>query len=286
MRAKNALKIIIVFLILIGIFLAYKINQHRKLPANNLDSVASVAETIKPEPEKPKEIVLLGRAKVSFLGSSKERINNITIGLSRLDGKVIPAGTEFSFHKNFGQVNESDGFEEAYAFINGEIVPSIGSGVCQVSTTLFQSALEAGLPITDRTNHVFYVGYYKTGLDATVSENGPDLKFLNDTGNDITIKGYVEDTSAVFELYGVYDKRMATLSKADIFDYISPPPTKYIEIPNAPKDYKYCDHASQAGYSTKVSYNVVYPDGTTKETIFNSKYKPITKTCYISDDAK
>jgi vancomycin resistance protein YoaR len=156
--------------------------------------------------------------------------------------------------------------------------------LCQISTTLFQSVVEAGLPITDRTNHSFSVSYYKTGLDATVSTTGPDLKFVNDTGYDITIKGYTENDSAIFEIYGVYDERMASVSNAVVSDIIPPPPTRYIEVDNLGITAEHCEHSSQRGYTAKVFYNIFYKDGTNKEQIFNSVYQPYAKICYINRD--
>jgi vancomycin resistance protein YoaR len=243
-----------------------------------------VINTIPKEITPPKEPTMLGRASISFVGSSANRIDNIKLGVERLDGKVVPAGEEFSFWKYFGELKAEDGFKEANSFLNGEIISGIGGGLCQISTTLFQSVVEAGLPITDRTNHSFSVSYYKTGLDATVSTTGPDLKFVNDTGYDITIKGYTEEDSAVFEIYGVYDERMASVSKAVVSNIIPPPPTRYIEVNNLAKADEHCEHSSQRGYTARVLYNVIYKDGTNKEQIFNSKYQPYAKICYISKD--
>lgn len=284
MTRKYTVIMVLILISLIGIFFIYKniANKNSNFSYNN-----TLASTIKTIPEAilpPKEPVLLGRASISYIGSTANRINNIKLGVERLNGTVVPAGQEFSFWQAFGELRAEDGFKEANSFLNGEIISGIGGGLCQISTTLFQSVVEAGLPITDRTNHSFSVSYYKTGLDATVSTTGPDLKFLNDTEDDITIKSYTENDSAVFEIYGIYDDRMATVSKATVKDIIPAPPTRYIEVDNLGKSNEHCEHSSQRGYTAQVFYNILYKNGINKEQIFNSTYQPYAKICYITKD--
>lgn len=281
-KMKNSKLLFLLILIALGLFLIYKINV--PVASHAINTVANTIETATKDSIVQNKVELLGRASVSFAGSNIHRINNIKLGVARLDGTTIPAGEEFSFLESFGTVTAEDGFEEANSFLNGEIISGIGGGICQISTTLFQSAIEAGLPITDRTNHTFSVSYYRTGLDATVSSAGPDLKFLNDTGDDIKIKGYVENESAVFELYGVYDGRMASLGPAKITDIIPAPPTRYINIEGLPKADEHCEHSSQRGYTAEVVYNVLYKDNVNRQNIFNSVYQPFAKICYISLD--
>jgi len=232
----------------------------------------------------PKEISLLGRAELSFVGSTSERIQNIKLGMSRIDGAIIKPDQEFSFKKTMGPVLASAGFQEAKSFLNGEVVFGIGGGICQVSTTLFESLVNSGLPITERHNHTFSVSYYTTGLDATVSQYGPDLKFINDTGYDIEIKGYTtEENTAVFEIYGVSDERQVSIGKAVVTNKTNTPLTKYEETTDIKKDGQ-CHNTPQIGYTAQVIYNVLYKTGINKETIFDSVYKPLGRTCYIYTD--
>ena len=80
------------------------------------------------------------------------------------------------------RAHAAKGFLEAPVIINGELSTGLGGGVCQVSTTVFNAAYEAGLPITSRTNHALYISHYPLGRDATVDYPDIDLKFVNDTG--------------------------------------------------------------------------------------------------------
>jgi vancomycin resistance protein YoaR len=86
--------------------------------------------------------------------------------------------------------------------INGELQTGLGGGVCQVSTTVFNAAFEAGLPITSRTNHALYISHYPTGRDATVNYPDLDLKFVNDTGKWLLLRTFVGSSSLTVALYG------------------------------------------------------------------------------------
>ena len=91
---------------------------------------------------------------------------------------------------------------EAPVIINGELQTGLGGGVCQVSTTVFNAAYEAGLPIVSRTNHALYISHYPQGRDATVNYPDTDLKFTNDTGHWLLLRTWVGSSSLTVALYG------------------------------------------------------------------------------------
>ena len=94
---------------------------------------------------------------------------------------MVAPGATFSFNQATGDRNAAKGFLEAPVIMNGEVETGLGGGVCQVSTTVFNAAFDAGLPITSRTNHALYISHYPLGRDATVDYPDVDLKFVNDT---------------------------------------------------------------------------------------------------------
>jgi vancomycin resistance protein YoaR len=120
--------------------------------------------------------------------SSANRIYNVGLMATILDGQVIKPGERFSFNQAVGPRTPQRGFKEGQAIVGGLLVPSIGGGVCQVATTVFDSAFYAGLPINYRVNHVWYISHYSQGMDATVSDGGPDLVFTNDSPYGILIR--------------------------------------------------------------------------------------------------
>ena len=106
-------------------------------------------------------------------GGEANRLHNVRLVAQLVDRHLIPPGAEFSFNRTTGERTVEKGFLEAPVIINGELQTGLGGGVCQVSTTVFNAAFEAGLPITARTNHSLYISHYPTGRDATVNYPGP-----------------------------------------------------------------------------------------------------------------
>lgn len=118
----------------------------------------------------------------------KNRDTNMEISAKKINGTVIKKGEEFSFNKIVGSPTEEKGYEKAGVFVNGKKVKGYGGGNCQVSTTIYNVALKVkGIKITERHEHGKEVGYVKKGDDATVAYNTLDLKFKNNTDNDIKL---------------------------------------------------------------------------------------------------
>ena len=135
---------------------------------------------------------LLSQFSTSFTSSGYNRSNNIILSSAKLNGLVLMPGEEFSYNQAVGQRTKAAGFRKAGAYSNGKVVQEVGSGICQVSSTLYNAVLYANLEIVERTNHYFNPGYVKAGLDATVSWGGPDFRFKNNRNYPIRI---VTDTS-------------------------------------------------------------------------------------------
>ncbi len=117
----------------------------------------------------------------TIYGGDANRIHNVQLVSNLIDHTLIRPGQVFSFNGTTGERNADKGFLEAPVIINGELQTGLGGGVCQVSTTVFNAAYEAGLDITERTNHALYISHYPQGRDATVNYPDLDLKFVNDT---------------------------------------------------------------------------------------------------------
>ncbi len=143
----------------------------------------------------------------TFYGGVPNRIHNVQLVAHLIDDHYIAPGAEFSFNDTTGDRNEDKGFLEAPVIINGELENGLGGGVCQVSTTTFNAAYEAGLSITDRTNHALYISHYPQGRDATVNYPDLDLKFVNDTENWLWLRTFVSSSSLTVALYGTPQNR-------------------------------------------------------------------------------
>ncbi len=143
----------------------------------------------------------------TFYGGIANRIHNVQLVAHLVDHKFIAPGATFSFNDTTGERSAAKGFLEAPVIVNGELQTGLGGGVCQVSTTVFNAAYEAGLPITARTNHALYISHYPLGRDATVDYPGIDLKFVNDTNHWMLLRTYVGSSSLRVVLYGAPQHR-------------------------------------------------------------------------------
>ena len=168
-----------------------------------------------------------------FSGSSDNRIHNINNGSRLIDGTVIPPGETFSFNATVGPITAGNGFVEGLVIAPSRTEPGIGGGICQVSTTLFRAAFWAGLPVSERWQHAYRVGYYELGpgnppgFDAAIWQPAQDLAFTNDTPNHILIKRRFDARrqTLAFRLMGPSLEREVTLD-AWKGDEIEPPPLR------------------------------------------------------------
>ena len=131
-----------------------------------------------------------------------------------IDETLIAPGKVFSFNETTGARTPEKGFQSAPVIINGELQNGIGGGVCQVSTTVFNAAFEAGLSIEERTNHALFISHYPLGRDATVDYPSLDLKFKNDTGRWLLLRTFVGSGSLTVNLYGTPQNRRVEASAA------------------------------------------------------------------------
>lgn len=177
---------------------------------------------------------LVGEGRSSFDGSAGYRITNIKAGAARINGVLIPPGSEFSFNTQLGEVDDSNGFVKGYAVIGQRTQLEWGGGVCQDSTTVFRAAFWAGLPITERHAHPFYISWYDDfsfpnesgpGLDATIYTGVSDLKFMNDTGHWLLMEATADEAAQVLSvrLYGTKPNRTVSVRGPDIENVVPPP---------------------------------------------------------------
>lgn len=223
---------------------------------------------------------LLAKGESFFRGSISSRVYNINLAASRLNGLLIKPDEIFSFNQALGDVSKLTGYKEAYIISDGKTVLGDGGGVCQVSTTLFRAALNAGLPIIERRGHSYRVSYYEqgspVGIDATVYSPTTDLKIKNDTGHHILIQTTtdIKNSKLVFELYGTKDGREVTITKPITTDTAPPPEDLYIDDPSLPAgEIKQIDYKAW-GAKVRFSYTVKKNRETLIQKTFYTNYQP------------
>lgn len=223
---------------------------------------------------------LIGTGNSTYFHSIPGRVFNVDLAARRINGTLVKPGDTFSFNQTLGDVSKFTGYQQAYIISGGHTVLGDGGGVCQVSTTLFRAALNAGLPIVERTAHAYRVGYYEQnsppGLDATVYAPEPDFKFKNDTPGYILIeaKNDPNNYSLVFDIYGTSDGRVSTISTPVVSNYSSPLPTVYQDDPTLPAGtLKQTDFAA-SGAKVVFNYSVSRNGEQIYQDTFISNYQP------------
>ena len=189
-------------------------------------------------------------------GGDPNRISNVQLVAHLIDNHLIAPGEEFSFNETTGERTADKGFKEAPVIINGELQNGIGGGVCQVSTTTFNAAYEAGLRITQRSNHALYISHYPQGRDATVNYPDLDLRFVNDTGNWLLLRTWVGSDRLTVALYGTPVGRRVETQTSDL-DVTGDPPVKKIPDPDLYRGETVVEESGAPSLATSVR-RVVY----------------------------
>ena len=193
-------------------------------------------------------------------GGVPNRIHNVQLVAHLVDDKLIAPGEEFSFNKTTGERNAAKGFLVAPVIVNGEVTTGLGGGVCQVSTTVFNAAFEAGLKITARTNHALYISHYPQGRDATVDYPDVDLRFVNDTGHWLLLRTFVDPSSLTVDLYGTPTDRKVVSTTGPLVVHGKAPVKKTVDSTLKPGE-KVVDDPGEPAMSTSVTRDVYSADG-------------------------
>jgi len=181
-----------------------------------------------------------------FYGSDPARVQNIRASAARFHGLLIAPWETFSMAQALGNISLDNGYAEAPIIFGGQTIQGIGGGVCQVSTTLFRAAFEAGFPINERHAHSYRVGYYEqrsngardpqlTGLDATVYVPIVDLKFTNDTDQWLLMETYMGNFSLTWKFYSTKDGRTVNWQTTGPTNIVKAPEDLYRENPDLSK---------------------------------------------------
>jgi vancomycin resistance protein YoaR len=213
-----------------------------------------------------------------FAGSIENRIYNVGLAASRINGVLLAPNETFSFDNTIGDISGATGYKQAYVIKSGRTVLDDGGGVCQVSTTLFRAVLNAGLPVVARTAHAYRVGYYEQGfppgMDATIFYPSVDFKFKNDTGKYLLIQTKVVGTSLYIDLYGKKDGREVTLTKPVVTNIKPAPPEIRQDDPTLPKGVvKQVDFAA-SGATVYFKRTVTRSGQTLIDEGYTSVYRP------------
>ncbi len=164
--------------------------------------------------------------------ANNRRNTNVRLAAEAVNGTILQPGEEFSFNECVGERTEAKGYQPAAAYSNGEVVEEIGGGVCQISSTLYNAVLQAGLKTTVRRSHTYEPSYVTPGTDATISWGGPDYKFVNNSDTAVGLRAQYSNQTVVVSIYGipVLEEGVKYTLKSTKLKDLDPPAPAYEEM--------------------------------------------------------
>lgn len=232
---------------------------------NSSDIIRIPAKITQPEvtSESLKSTILaheLGRFSSNFASSSNDRAYNIQLACEKINGYVLAPGEEFSYNNVVGPRTTERGFRIANVYVGNTVQPGVGGGICQVSSTMYNAVVFAGLEVTERRNHTLPVDYVPMGRDATVSYGTTDFKFKNTTSMPIEIKAIAEGRINTIIIMGTdeHPEREIKITTSNTGTY--PPKVVKKDDPTLPEGEIKVESKGTNG-SSYVAYKVVYENG-------------------------
>lgn len=260
----------------------YHINDCLQDWDGTVSEIELVNEEVSPrgsEEELAKVKDLLGTFSTNYGTSGANRIQNVINGSDKINGSLLYPGEEFSVYESMCPFTAENGYEPAGSYLNGKVVNSMGGGICQVSTTLYNAAILAELDITMRYNHSMIVTYVQPSEDAAIADTYKDLRFVNNYDGPIYIESYCEGAIITCNIYGEETRpanrtisfESETLSTTDA-------ETQYILSPDQPAGYYSVDQSAHQGIRARL-WKIVTVDGKeqSREIFNNSTYQASPK---------
>lgn len=209
------------------------------------------------------------------LGSSGPgRVHNVTAAAKAVDGMILKPGDEFNYAHIIDVAKKEYGFKEAPVIVNGKLVPGIGGGICQVSSTVYHAALLMGLEITERRNHSLPVSYLPKGQDATFAEGAINFRFRNNTGKHLLILSEVSHGNLTLKMFGTFPENTEYELVSTTIETL-PSPEKVIHNNSLPPGLKQVVQNGKPGYVVE-TYRTKKVNGKVVENVKISKdtYRP------------
>lgn len=263
---------------------SYLMNQWQKDNCN-IDLVVEVSEPRGSVDELSKVTDILGTFSTTFATSNSSRSANVVNGCRLINGILLYPGDEFSMLDEVSPFTTANGYYLAGSYLSGKVVDSIGGGICQVSTTLYNAVLLSELDVTERYNHSMIVTYVDPAADAAIAESaGKDFRFVNNKDYPIYIEGYTTpEKNITFTIYGVETRPSNRNIRYDsvITETIAPGPEVISADQSQPVGVVHVQSA-YTGYKAQL-WKVVTVDGVETERIpvNSSNYKMVPRTATV-----
>ena len=227
---------------------------------------------------------LLGSFHTSYSSSGTSRSGNVTNGTRLINGITLYPGDSFSTYEVVSPFTEANGYYMAGSYLNGMVVDSLGGGICQVSTTLYNAVLRAELEVTERFNHSMIVSYVDPSADAAIAGTYKDFKFTNNYDYPIYIEGYTSSDKVItFNIYGVENRpsNRTVTYESEVISTKVPETEKIVADSSKPVGFINVQSA-HIGYVAKL-WKVVKEDGVevSRTVVNNSNYMASPRTASV-----
>lgn len=255
----------------------------------SIDLAIDVTEPKGSVEELQKMTDVLGTFTTSYSTSSSARCKNVENGCRLINGTILYPGDEFSTYDTIKPFTEANGYYPAGSYQNGKVVDSLGGGICQVSTTLYNAVLLSELEVTERNNHSMIITYVKPSMDAAIAESaGKDFRFVNSWDNPIYIEGRTENKQITFTIYGMEQRDPARVVRYESETLSTTHPDHEIITPTTSQGVGYISvESAHVGYTAQL-WKIVEENGVevSREVINKSSYKvsPRSATVGVNTD--
>ncbi|MCI8432660.1 MAG: hypothetical protein HFH83_05660 [Lachnospiraceae bacterium] len=227
---------------------------------------------------------VLGTFTTSYSSSNSSRCANVENGCKLINGTTLYPGEEFSTYDTVSPFTEKNGYYMAGSYVSGKVVDSLGGGICQVSTTLYNTVLRAELEVTKRYNHSMIVSYVDPSADAAIAESsGKDFKFVNNLDYPVYIEGVTQDKKITFTIYGKETREAGreVRYESEILEVMKPSSDDIYADASKPIGYLVTEGA-HIGYRAKL-WKIVTVNGeeVSRTEVNNSRYKMVPRSATV-----
>lgn len=227
---------------------------------------------------------VLGTFTTSFVSSNADRSANVVNGSRLINAVTLYPGEEFSMYDEVSPFTVQNGYYMAGSYLNGKVVDSLGGGICQVSTTLYNAVLKAELEVTERHNHSMIVAYAEPSADAAIAESsGKDFRFVNNTDYPIYVESTTKDKKITVSIYGkeTRDAGRKVRYESEILEVINPSTDQIYADASQGVGYVKVENA-HIGYKARL-WKVVTENGVevSREQVNKSSYKMTPRSAIV-----
>ncbi|MBR1692405.1 MAG: VanW family protein [Lachnospiraceae bacterium] len=248
-----------------------------------VDLVVAVDEPRGTEEELSQVKDVLGTFTTDYSSSGSNRSGNVANGARLVNGTLLYPGDSFSMYETVSPFTEENGYYLAGSYLNGMVVESLGGGICQVSTTLYNAVLRAELEVTERSNHSMIVTYVDPSADAAIAGTSKDFKFVNNLEHPIYIEGYTANKKITFTVYGVETRpsNREVIYESEVISKTVPEGEKVVADGSHAIGYINVQ-SSHTGYVAQL-WKIVKEDGVevSREQVNKSTYKATPRTATV-----